>query len=126
MEVENIESVNTDESDKLSGDDKINEEEIKKKMDIILEGLKNESLSSKEILYLVFRILDKEFSIPRTQIENEERIGALVTTIDMILTAHFSPFGAISFIGSLGELLLKKHPELALNTFGNGRNAYTA
>lgn len=87
---------------------------LTKKINIILESTGVKSLTSREIMFLVFKLLDKEFSTPRPQRETELRVKGLITALDLILATHFSPVSSISFIGSIGELLIKRHPGLIL------------
>ena len=120
-----IKNENNDEVNSSDDENKKREENINKKLDIILECFKDKTLTPKEIMYIVFKILDFEFNTPRTNLENEERIKSMITVLDSILEQYFSDIGAVSFIGALGEKTVKRHPSLALSLYDSSR-AYTS
>lgn len=85
---------------------------MKPELEEIIRKIQETKLSSKEMMYLAYRILMMEYDTPRTQREVEKRNKALLTIIDKILTVFYTPHSALNFIATLGEKLLKKHPEL--------------
>jgi len=108
--------------DPMLGDDDMLEEnkEINKKIEDILKEIDKRDLSSKEIMYLVVMILEKEFNTPRPNIDVDRRWKSFFLVVDKVLSRHFTGLGALSFIASLGENLLRRHPELATRERDNG------
>lgn len=85
---------------------------IESKIQTLLNEIESLGLTPKEKMYLVWRILDEEFKLPRTQKEIEQRKNSLITTLDLIFEEHFEPMTVLEIIAKLGSQLLKKHPEL--------------
>ncbi|MEM2260815.1 MAG: hypothetical protein QXK24_00040 [Ignisphaera sp.] len=85
---------------------------MKEELEELIEKVRELKLSSKEMMYLAYRILMMEYDTPRTQREVEKRSKALITIVDKILTTYYTPHSALNFIANLGERLLKRHPEL--------------
>ena len=81
-------------------------------VDDLIREIEEANLSAKEMMALIHRLLDKEFSTPRGMRENELRIKAFVLMADSILTKHFSTEGHLTVLGKLCELFIKRHPEL--------------
>ena len=94
--------------------------ETNKKIEDILKEIEERDLSSKEIMYLVVMILEKEFSTPRPNIDVDRRWKSFFLVVDKVLSRHFTGLGALSFIAGLGENLLKRHPELVSRERDNG------
>lgn len=64
------------------------------------------------MMYLIFSLIDSEFKTPRSQKETNKRIKIFAKIIDKVIEDHFNPQTAISVIGTLGENLLKRNPDL--------------
>lgn len=82
------------------------------RIESILKTIEETGLSFEDIMLLVFKLLDKVFSKPTTQKELEKRDKTFMKMVDSILAKHYTGRQAANFIGSLGERLLKRHPEL--------------
>ena len=82
------------------------------KISKIVKLIEESNLSSKETMYLISKLLEIEFSTPRSQREVDKRSRALVYIVDNILARHFTAESALNIVAAICQKLLERFPEL--------------